>query len=135
MEVRFSSESSGGAGAVRLRRGWLIAALLLALGLGSSDRAQAASTYTVNTLADLAPSEAECAGASEDCSLRQALDRAQSGDTVAVPASPTPYPIARIIPVRAGVTIEGAGAAATVLSGGGAHQAFELTGEGVVTIR
>jgi hypothetical protein len=99
-------------------------------------QAQAASTYTVNTTADITPSSAECEGAPGDCSLRQALDKAQSGDLVIVPASGTPYEVTeKIIPVNGGVTIEGAGDAATTLDGGDSVQAFELLGGGPVTVK
>jgi hypothetical protein len=109
-------------------------AFLLALAFGSP--AYASTTYTVNTLADNAPSVSECEGAPGDCSLRQALDRAQNGDLVVVPANASAYTIAKgAILVRGGVTVAGAGDAATTLSGGGTSQAFEVvSGPGTVTI-
>jgi len=106
---------------------------LLWLGLGA--QAHAASTYTVNTSADNLPTASDCDGAAGDCSLRQALDKAHSGDLVLVPASRSPYEIvSQQIPVRSGVTIKGAGDAVTTLTGGDADQAFGLEGGGTVTI-
>ena len=88
-----------------------------------------ATTYTVNTAADNPAFAGECAGLPADCSLREALDRAQSGDTVVIPASAASYVIVdQRIPVRGGVSIEGAGASASTVSGAGIDQAFELLG-------
>src|SRR5262249_38333506 len=65
----------------------------------------------------------------------QALNRAASGDTVTVPASPVPYAIVNEkIPVAGGVAIRGAGDLATTLDGGGSDQAFNLLGGAPVTI-
>jgi len=96
-------------------------------------QASVASTIAVNTTADNLPSGSECAGAPEDCSLRQALDVAHAGDTVQVPASQYLIQHARIA-VRGGVTVAGEGDASTTINGGGTEQAFELTGGEPVTI-
>lgn len=48
-----------------------------------------AATFTVNTTADQAPSPSECSGAAGDCSLRQAVDRANGAageDKIVLPA-------------------------------------------------
>lgn len=104
--------------------------------LGPLAPAGAAATLTVNTVADTLPAAAECSGLPADCSIREALDRAQSGDEVVIPASAVPYLIVHDkIGVRGGVTITGAGAEATTLSGGGADQIFNLLGGPAVTIR
>jgi len=120
------------------RRAAVAGASVLALGVGlcSPGAASAAATYTVDTAADSGPSPSECQGAPGDCSLRQALDIAQSGDTVVVPAGASAYTIVNgALPVRGGVTIEGAGASSTTVSGNGAQQAFDLLGGPPVTIR
>ncbi len=114
----------------------LVAVLACGLAMCSS---AAAATYTVNDLVDLPPTAEkteECNGAPSDCSLAQALNRAEHGDTVIVPASPLPYLIGTLkpLPVPGGVTIAGAGAGATVISGGGVDQAFELEGPAPTTI-
>jgi hypothetical protein len=91
--------------------------------------AAGAATYTVNTTADSPPAAPGCAGGAGSCSLRQALERSRSGDVVAVPASNDVYVLANgPIGVRGGVTINGAGAGATTISGGGTEQAFNLEG-------
>lgn len=113
------------------------ATLLVALTLllGGPAGAQAATTYTVNTLADNLPSTTECQGAAGDCSLRQALDKAQSGDTVLLPANGSPYVLLNSkIPVSGGISIVGAGATATTISGAGKQQAFELLSGSMVTM-
>lgn len=131
---RAPGEGGRRAGAARAALPVAVAVALVWLILAAA-QARAASIYRVNTLADSLPSAAECEGAPSDCSLRQALDLAQSGDTVLVPASASPYVIAhRSIPVRGGVTVEGAGDAATTLDGGGANQAFEVLAGGPVAV-
>lgn len=88
-----------------------------------------AATYSVNTISDALPAGTECSGASGDCSLRQALDKAKAGDVVTLPASNAAYVLSNgPIGVRGGVTIEGAGPGATTVSGGGTQQAFNLEG-------
>jgi Bacterial Ig-like domain (group 3) len=110
-------------------------ALATALALSAPGAAMAGQTYTVNTVLDLPPLPGECSGLPGACSLRQALDRAQSGDTVIVPASVVPYLLLdQKIPIRGGVLIQGAGSSATTISGGGIQQAFELLGGAPVTI-
>lgn len=89
--------------------------------------AAGAAVYTVNTVADNLPLAGECGGLPGDCSLRQALDRAQNTDIVRVPAG-TYTLVNQEIGVRGGVSIEGAGPEATVISGAGSDQAFELLG-------
>jgi hypothetical protein len=94
-----------------------------------------AATYTVNTTADNAANQTECSGVALDCSLRQALDKATSGDTVSVPASATPYQVTSTpISIPAGVTIVGSGATATTITGGGTNQIFTVSSGGPVSI-
>lgn len=110
--------------------GLLVPMLALAVPAAAS-----AATYTVNTLADSPASAVECQGGPGDCSLRQALDRAVSGDTVNVPANPSAYLVTSgAIPVLGGITVQGAGAASTTISGGGADQVFNMLGGPVLTI-
>jgi hypothetical protein len=112
-----------------------IAATLALLVAAGTARASFAATYVVNTTTDAPAGASECRGAPGDCSLRQALDSAVSGDVVQIPASAEPYVIAHEkIPVRGGVTIAGAGDGATTISGGEADQAFLLEGAGPVAI-
>src|SRR5690349_4727925 len=114
---------------------WLAPATLVAL-LVAATSAHAAATYTVNTTADNATSPTECSGAAGDCSLRQALDKAVSGDTVVVPASATPYSVsAGAITVPPGVTLQGDGASSTTISGGGTSQILSIAGGAPVTVK
>ncbi len=102
-----------------------LGAVLVALPASSA----AAATFTVNTTADNAPNGTECSGAAGDCSLRQALDKANSGDTVSVPANTAAYQVTSTpIFIPAGVTIVGGGAASTTVTGGGNNQIFAYSG-------
>jgi hypothetical protein len=95
----------------------------------------AAATIAVNTTADNAPNSSECSGAAGDCSLRQALDKATSGDTVSVPANSTAYQVnGSPIPLPSGVSIVGGGASSTSVTGGGHNQIFTEGNGGSVTI-
>ena len=108
-----------------------VGAAALALALSQAPPAGAAGTIVVNTTADSLPVPSECSGAANDCSLRQALDRAVSGDTVVLPASASPYMVVNEkIALPGGITIRGAGDQATTIDGNGADQAFELVGGG-----
>jgi predicted outer membrane repeat protein len=115
---------------------WLLPATLIAGMLVAVTSAQAGATYTVNTTVDSPASGGECSGIAGDCSLRQALDKAANGDTVLVPASATPYLVtADQMTVPDGVTIQGAGASASTISGGGSSQLLEIDGAGPVVIK
>lgn len=94
-----------------------------------------AATYTVNTTADNAPNSSECSGAPGDCSIRQAMDKATSGDTVDVPANTTDYQVT-VTPVAipAGVSLVGGGASGTIVTGGSANQIFTVNSGGSVSI-
>ncbi len=113
------------------------AALMLALGVSLclAAEARAGTTITVNTPADNPISLLECNGLLGDCSLREALDRALSGDTVVIPASASPYLLAQPIIVHGGVTIVGGGSASTTISGNGETQVFKMPAPEPVTIR
>jgi hypothetical protein len=86
-----------------------------------------AATVQVNTTADSLPAPGECSGGSEDCSIRQAIDAAAAGDTVAIPAGhylldPKPGPLV----VLKDLNIAGAGARSTTIDGGDKIQVFQL---------
>jgi hypothetical protein len=101
-----------------------LGAVLVALPASSA----AAATITVNTTADNPPTSTECSGTAGDCSLRQALDKATSGDTVSVPASTTAYQVnTSPIDIPAGVSIVGGGASSTTITGGGHNQIFTVS--------
>jgi hypothetical protein len=94
-----------------------------------------AATSTVNTTADNPPGGGECSGVPGDCSLRQALDKAASSDTVSVPADTSDYQVTGSpISIPAGVSVVGGGASATTVTGGGANQIFTVAGGGSVSI-
>ena len=84
----------------------LLAALLLSL---SATAAQAANTIVVNTPADAAPNADECSGdaGATDCSLRQAVDKAASGDTIQLPAGLYGVTLGSDIDISKSLTIEG----------------------------
>lgn len=101
-------------------------ALLLSGALASSGtgavRRQLASVITVNTTSDAAPSGSECSGADGDCSLRQAIDKAQSGDTIQLsgtPDSPAVYELTLGLSllISKNLTITGNGPDATMIDG------------------
>jgi Right handed beta helix region len=87
-----------------------------------------AATYSVNTTADQAPSPAACSGAPGDCSLRQAIFKAdfngEESDTIVVPAGHYGLTIepgsedtetGDLDITDGAVTIEGAGARQTIV--------------------
>ncbi|MFL5824269.1 MAG: choice-of-anchor Q domain-containing protein [Solirubrobacteraceae bacterium] len=86
--------------------------------------AQAATTWHVTTPGDPA-SGASCPSA-HSCSLREAIKDAVGGDTIVVPAfhihlnSP--------LSINQSITVLGAGAAKTILDGGGAHRVISVIG-------
>ncbi|TMK66702.1 MAG: hypothetical protein E6G53_03960, partial [Actinobacteria bacterium] len=92
--------------------------------------ALAANTITVNTTNDAAATPAECSGAANDCSLRQAIDKAAAGDTIAVPANANPYAVTlgEIAFSTDNLTIQGAGARQTTVQGNGNSRIFNVGG-------
>src|SRR4051794_18101813 len=69
-----------------------------------------AATILVNTGTDHAVGAGECSGVAGDCSLRQAIHKAVSGDTVQIPSSvPTNDLTLGVISVAKDLTISGAG--------------------------
>ncbi len=100
------------------RRTGLLLALALAVVCAGPVAAAAATTWTVNTTTDPA-GPGNCGGAGT-CSLRQAVAHASDGDTVMLPASATPYAVTRgTISVTQAITITGAAADTTTISGAG----------------
>ena len=97
----------------------------------------AAATWTVNSTSDAAPDASECQGVAGDCALRQAVDKAAAGDTVALPASTTPYTVALgPIALANGITISGAGARMTTIAGNRSSRIFDasaLTGTATIS--
>ena len=85
----------------------------------SATAAQAANTIVVNTPADAAPNADECSGDSgaTDCSLRQAVDKAASGDTIQLPAGLYGVTLGSDIDISKSLTIEGDTTSDTVIDG------------------
>src|SRR3954464_14761434 len=84
--------------------------------------AHAATTYTVNTEADTPANVAECQGVPLDCSLRQAIDKAVDGDTVALPAGH--YTVTSTLEIARDLDIVGTGT--PVIDGGHAVRIFRI---------
>jgi hypothetical protein len=107
-----------------LLRGALGAGLaLLAIALGAP--AATAATFTVSTTTD----GAGTCTATGPCSLRQALDSAGNGDTVAVPAGTYTLDSANgQLDVSSGVTIDGAGQGSTMIVGPGNDRVMMIAG-------
>src|SRR5438552_11876293 len=108
--------------------GVCLVVLLLALALAGATRG--APTITVNTTNDAAATPAECSGAANDCSLRQAIDKAAVGDTISVPANASPYAVTlgEIAFSTDNLTIQGAGARQTTVQGNGSSRIFNIGG-------
>jgi uncharacterized repeat protein (TIGR01451 family) len=124
----------------RPRIGTGVTVVLFAIALGGalpSVALAAPTTWTVNTTSDAAVSGSECEGGSGDCSLRQAVAKAAPGDTVALPASATPYAITLgVIAVDKAITISGAGARTTTIAGNDSSRIFDasaLTGTATIS--
>jgi hypothetical protein len=101
------------------------------LGLLAFAGVASAATYTVNTTADQAPSPSACNGAAGDCSLRQAISKAdfngEESDTIVVPAGHYGLTIEAgsedtetgdLDITDGNVAVEGAGARKTVIDAG-----------------
>src|ERR1700729_865914 len=106
-------------GADRHSRLWrsLVAPLLAVFVLLASAAAAQASTITVNTTSDATPAAGECSGTAGDCSLRQAVDAAQTGDTVQLPAGDYSLTLGTDIDVTKSLTIEGETTSDTTING------------------
>ena len=118
------------------RRASILLGLAFALVSAGPLAGAAAATWTVNTTNDAAASGSECMGAPNDCSLRQAIDKADTdpaGDTVELPAGEYDL-IQGPITVTQAITITGAAANTTTISGSGNGDAGIFLLEGDVTI-
>src|ERR1700748_1075626 len=95
-----------------MRRG-LLAPFLTMLVLLATAAAAQAGTISVNTTVDAAASPTECSAVAGDCSLRQAIDKAQPNDIIALPGStdnPAVYTITLgTLSVNKSIAIEGNG--------------------------
>lgn len=84
-----------------------------------------AATVTVNTEADNAAVSSECLDLPGDCSIRQALDKANAGDAVSIPAGHYTLDANKgVLVVTKDITIEGTGA--PTVDGGGATGVFSI---------
>ena len=99
----------------RLRRA-ILAPLFAAFILLASAAVAQATTIVVNTTSDAAPS-GRMLRHRGDCSLRQAVDKAQSGDTVQLGAGVYSLTLGTDIEITKSVTLEGAGVASTSIDG------------------
>ncbi|MGE5281851.1 MAG: choice-of-anchor Q domain-containing protein [Chloroflexota bacterium] len=123
-----------------------VAAFAIAAALAVLPGFASAATYTVNTTADQAPSVGECGGAAGDCSLRQAVDKANSvagADTIVVPAGRYALTIkgggetenGDLDVTEGGLRIEGAGARSTVVDAAGLEdRAFDAQPSASLTL-
>ncbi len=100
----------------RLHRAFVAPVLAVFVMLASAAAAQA-NTVTVNTTSDAAPASGECSGNPGDCSLRQAVDAAQPGDTLALSANTYSLTLGTDIEIDKSITIEGAGVSSTSIDG------------------
>ncbi len=110
-----------GSSRIRRRLGALalLACALLALGFAAG---ASASTIAVANLNDSGPG-----------SLREAIKDASPGDTITVP--PGEITLASPLEVKENLTILGAGAGASVISGGGSSRVFTIAAEPTVTLQ
>ena len=117
---------------IRAAPGCALLALVLVLTWAGTSRA--ATTITVNTTTDAAPAGGECSGGPTDCSLRQAIDKAATGDTIVVPSNATHYAVSiSELAVAKTITIAGAGAPNSIIDAAAASQGrriFHVTGAG-----
>ncbi len=106
--------------------GLAIAAILIA---ASPARAE---VFTVNTTLDTTPGQTPCTSVA--CSLRSAVEAAAAGDTVEVPAGTYTLQNGTLtVPSSAsggGITIHGAGAGSTIISGDQSSRVLTIGGEG-----
>ncbi len=108
--------------------------MLLATGGLVLPAAASATQITVNTTFDAAPTGTECSGHPNDCSLRQAIDKAPSGGTVLVPAATKHYLLTLgAIDLNKALTIRGGGPSKTIIDGHGSNGVFIKDG-GTTTV-
>jgi hypothetical protein len=109
----------------------VLGSAVLALGLAAPGAV--AATITVNTVADNAPSGTECMGVPGDCSLRQAIDKSASGDTINFASSLNGQTLTLtggVLTIGKSLDISGPGASELTISGNHTSQIFSVTGGG-----
>ncbi len=109
------------------RRRASVIGVALAFAIAAVPASASAAVITVNSGGDALPSLTECSGVAGDCSLRQAIDKAQSGaDTIQIPKTVPTITLANgALTIAKDITIDGAGAAENKLDG---HLASGLFG-------
>jgi hypothetical protein len=100
----------------RMRRP-LLAPLLAILMLLAAAAVAQADTIDVNTTSDAPASPAECSGVADDCSLRQAIDKAQPGDSVQLGSGHYGLTLGSTIEIAKSLAIDGGGLNATSIDG------------------
>ncbi len=100
----------------RIRHGLLAPMLTTLLVLVSAAAAQAA-TINVNTTSDAAANANECSGVAGDCSLRQAVDKANSGDTIQLGSGVYSLTQGSDIEIAKSVALAGVGVGSTSIDG------------------
>lgn len=108
------------------------------VGLASASPASAVTqTLTVTTTADTDPTGVGSCATGGACTLREAVTQANldSGDTISVPASTTPYTLAHgPLALTQNATLTGAGAAGTAINGNSATQILTVASPASVTV-
>src|SRR4051794_27911262 len=108
----------------------LLAALVAAFVVTTAPATATPLTWTVTTTGDAGGS---CPQAGP-CTVRQAINSAAPGDTVSLPASGTAYTVTSALTATKDLTISGAGARTTTISGGNTTQVFDLGSSGTPTM-
>ncbi len=99
-----------------------VSALVVVLAALAAPAGALADVFVVNTTVDLAPDKSCDA---PDCTLREAVDLAQPTDSITVPAGT--YVLSRGELTLVGDKIDGAGARATIIDGGGNSRVMSTT--------
>lgn len=125
---------------------FVLGALLgIVLAAAFATAARAATTITVNTTSDVAAAAGECAPTGSQCSLRQAIDAAATGDTVQLggtAANPATYSVTLgQLTVAKSIEIVGNGVGATTIDGSangpanGLSRIMKITAQASVAIQ
>jgi hypothetical protein len=119
-----------------MRRKLSFIAVALAIGAASVPASASAALITVNNANDNPANPAtECKGVALDCSLRQAVDKAHTGDRIQVPASVPAIALTNgVISISKSLTISGAGASKNKIDGQLSTQLFAIPTGSSVTI-
>lgn len=140
-DVQGQIKSTHGDGAMR-RQLWLLSVLaVVALLLLDGNQSAYAATFTVNSTADAVdtnPGDGVCADGSGNCTLRAAIMEVNAlpgADTITLPAGTYTLTIPGAgedaaatgdLDITGALTINGAGAASTIIDGGGLDRVFEV---------